>query len=78
MTGYQVQGKDRLNAFTDDRKQVFISLEEAREWADELWEQIQECEKDCVLEDYEKTKKEDMIIAYYENGVQRGTFPLFV
>ena len=53
-------------------------MEEARGWADEIWEQIQECEKDCdYLEEDERTKKEDMIIAYYENGVQRGEYPLF-
>ena len=78
MTGYQIQGKDRSNAFTDDPKQVFKTLEEAREWADELWEQIQECEKDCTyLEDNEKTKKEDFEVVYYENGVPRGEYPLF-
>lgn len=79
MTGYQIQNiTDRLNAFTDDQNQTFSTLEEAREWADEIWEQIEECEKDCdYLEEDEKTKKEDMIIAYYENGVQRGEYPLF-
>ena len=78
MTGYQIQGQDRRNAFTDDGKQVFATLEDAREWADEIWEQIQECEKDSFLEDDERTKKDDMIVAYYENGVQRGEYPLFI
>lgn len=79
ITGYQIQNiTDRLNAFTDDKNQTFSTLEEARGWADEIWEQIQECEKDCdYLEEDERTKKEDMIIAYYENGVQRGEYPLF-
>ena len=78
MTGYQIQGQDRRNAFTDDPKQVFKTLEEAREWADELWEQIQECEKDCsYLEEHEKTKKEDLIVVYYEKDVPRGEYPLF-
>ena len=78
MTGYQIQGQDRRNVFTDDKKQVFKTLEEAREWADELWEQIQECEKDCgYLEEHEKAKKEDFVVVYYEKDVPRGEYPLF-
>lgn len=75
--GYQITNiKDGSNAFGENH--LFATLESAREWADEIWEQIQECEKDCdYLEEYEKTKKEDLEIWYFENNVQRGAYSLF-
>lgn len=70
MTGYQIQNKnDRTNAFADDRTQVFETLEEARAWSDEIYNSSKEASPEV--------EKDDFIIAYYENGVQRGEYPLF-
>lgn len=76
MTGYQIQNKnDRTNAFTDDRKQCFETLEEARSWADAIWEQEESL--NAEMDEDDRTSKDDFIIAYYEKGVQRGEYPLF-
>lgn len=77
ITGYQIQGKDGLNAFTDDQRQTFETLEEARSWADAIWEQDEQINAETDDEEL-RTKKEDYHVAYYENGVNRGTYPLFV
>lgn len=73
MTGYRIENKkDRLNAFSDDAEQHFDSLEEARGWADEFWDGILK----SIGED-EYPDKNDYIVAYYLEGVQRGEWPLF-
>lgn len=77
-TGYQIQFKaDRTNAFSEDANQVFRTLEEARSWSDSVWEQQEQLNSEEEDESC-KTKKANFIVAYYENGVQRGEYPLFV
>lgn len=78
MTGYQIQNKiDKSNAFNGEKEQVFESLEEARSWSESIWEGIEESENEYD-DDSERTTKDDLIVVYYENGVQRGGYPLFV
>lgn len=74
MTGYIIENKnDGTNAFSDDPDQHFDSLEQAKDWADALWESIM----DCVGKDDDMPQKSDYIVAYYKDGVQCGEWPLF-
>lgn len=72
-TGYQIQDKAGYNLYSDDQEQLFDTLDEARSWADAIWESLT-WDAD---EDEEPQQKKDCIIAYYENGVNRGEYPLF-
>ena len=76
ITGYQIQGKDGLNAFTDDQRQTFETFEEAVSFADEIWERAEQINAQTEDEN-RKLKKEDYRIASYKNGVILGNFPLF-
>ena len=77
MTGYQIQNKnDHTNALNGEREQCFDTLEEARSWADALWEQEEQINAELDGED--RTSKDDFIVAYFENGIQHGEYPLFI
>ena len=77
MTGYQIQNKnDGTNAFNGEKEQHFETLEEARSWADAIWEQEEVLNAEA--DEDERTSKDDFVVAYYERGVHRGDFPLFI
>lgn len=70
LTGYQIQGKDRNNAFTDDKAQAFETLEEAKSWVEEVLESF-----NCALaEDEEPYTAKDLVIAHYINSVHIEDF----
>lgn len=77
LTGYQIQTKDGHNAHNDDDNQAFKTIEEARNWAEAIWERTENVNKEFEYEEY-KIKKEDFVIVYFEEGVERNTFSLFV
>ena len=70
LNGYQIQGQDRNNAFSDDKTQAFETLEEARGWVEAVLESF-----NCALaEDEEPYTAENLIIAYYIDSVHIKDF----
>lgn len=77
--GYQIQHvAGRMNAMSEDQNQTYASLEEARDWADCVAEEIETYNAEIDPDITPPLRKEDYVIAYYVDGVERGEFPLFV
>lgn len=70
LNGFQIQGQDRNNAFSDDKMQAFETLEEARSWVASVLESI-----NCALAEWEDPyTAKDLIIAYYMDNVHIKDF----